>query len=125
MDHACQTYTTQQENFKKMLHKCGKSGILIVPIELARPDGVVTFNEQVVQGKHPLLFALSTAESLSCPKSIGSIGGLTIFQRQQYSSCTKAGGCRAAQLLGGFRRNLLIVSWATPTPECTANFPGN
>ena len=72
-----------------------------------------------------LLCALSTAESRSCPKSIGSIGGSTIFQGQQYSSCPKAGGCRAAQLLGGFRRNLLIVSWATPTLGCKANFPGN
>ena len=84
---------------------------------------------QVAQGQHPLLCALSTAESLSCPKSIGSIGGSTIFQSQQYSSCPKAGGCRAGQLLGGFRTNLLIVSWATPTPGCTmgctANFPGN
>jgi hypothetical protein len=35
------------------------------------------------------------------------------------------GGCRAAQLLGGFRRDLLIVSWLVPTPGCTANFPGN
>ena len=34
---------------------------------------------------------------------------------------------RVAQLLGGFRRNLLIVSRVTPTPGCTAksNFPGN
>ena len=48
-----------------------------------------------------------------------------IFQGQQYSSCSKAGGCRAAQLLGGFRRNLLIVTWVTHTPGCTANFPGN
>ena len=32
---------------------------------------------------------------------------------------TKAGGCRAAQLLGGFRGNLLIVRWVTPTPRCT------
>ena len=66
---------------------------------------------QLVQGQHLLLYALSTAEGLSYPASIGSIGGTTIFQGQQYSSCSKAGGCRAAQLLGGFRRNLLIVSW--------------
>jgi hypothetical protein len=51
--------------------------------------------------------------------------GITIFQGQQYSSCSKAGGCRAAQMLGGFRGNLLIISWVTPTPGCTANFPGN
>ena len=49
----------------------------------------------------------------------------SIIQGQKYSSCSKAGGCRAAQLLGGFRRNLLIVSWVTPTPGCTANIPGN
>ena len=90
-----------------------------------RPSGRRGNFYQVPQGQHPLLCALSTAESLSCPKSIGSIGGFTIFQGQQYSSCSKACGCRAAQLLGGFRRNLQIVSWATPTPECTANFPGN
>ena len=90
-----------------------------------RPSGRHGDFYQVAQGQHPLLCALSTAESLSCPKSIGSIGGTSIFCGQQYSSCSKAGGCRAAQLLGGFRRNLLIVSWATPTPGCTANFPGN
>ena len=50
-----------------------------------------------------------------------------IIQGQKYSSCSKAGGCRLAQLLGGFRRNLPIVSWVTPTPGCTAkfNFAGN
>jgi hypothetical protein len=34
---------------------------------------------QVAQGQHSLLCALSTTESLSCPKSIGSIGGNPIF----------------------------------------------
>ena len=53
------------------------------------------------------------------------IGRPTILQGQQYSSCSKAGGCRAAQLLGRFRRDLLIVSRVAPTPGCTANFPGN
>ena len=50
-----------------------------------------------------------------------------IIQGQKYSSCSKAGGCRAAQLLGGFRKNLPIVSWVAPTPGCTAkfNFAGN
>ena len=80
---------------------------------------------QVAQGQHPLLCALSTTESLSCPKSIGSIGGNPIFWGQQYSSCSKAGGCQAAQLLGGFLKNLLIVSWVTSTPGCTVNFPVN
>jgi hypothetical protein len=75
--------------------------------------------------RYPLFWALRTAESLSCPKSIGPIGRITIFWGQQYSSCSKAGGCRAAELLGGFCRNLLIVSWVTSTPGCTANFPGN
>ena len=28
-------------------------------------------------------------------------------------------------LLGGFHWNLIIISWATPTPACKANFPGN
>ena len=92
-----------------------------------RPSGRWGDFYQLVQGQHPLLCALSTAESLSCPKSIGSIGRTCtpIFWGQQYSSCSKAGGCRAAQLLGGFRRNLLIISWVTPTPGCPANFPGN
>ena len=129
---------------KKMLRKYEKTRILIASQHFSmvllwrqlhrdflrfdnwtRPSGRHGDFYQVAQGQHPLLCALSTAESLSCPKSIGSIGGNTIFQGQQYSSCSKAGGCRAAQLLGGFRRNLLIVSWATPTPGCTANFPGN
>jgi hypothetical protein len=80
---------------------------------------------QVPRGQHPWLCALSTAESLSCPKSIGSIEDSTIFQVQQYSSCSKAGGCRATQLLGGFRGDLLSFSWVAPTPGCTANFPWN
>jgi hypothetical protein len=61
MDQGRQTYTTQQENFKKLLHKYGKSRILNArlhfsmvllweqlhknflrfAIELARPDGMV------------------------------------------------------------------------------------
>ena len=90
-----------------------------------RPSGRRGNFYQVAQGQHSLLCALSTAESLSCPKSIGSIGGTPIFSGQQYSRCSKADGCRAAQLLGGFRRNLLIVSWVTSTPGCTVNFPGN
>ena len=144
MDEDHQTCTTKQENFKKMLGKYEKSRILIAMqhfsmallwgdyigfVDWSRTCGRWGNFYQVAQGQHPLLCmllcALSTAESLSCPKSIGSIGGFTIFQGQQYSSCPKAGGCRAAQLLGGFRTNLLIVSWATPTPGCIANFPVN
>jgi hypothetical protein len=90
-----------------------------------RPSGRYGNFYQVARGQHPLLCALSTAESLSCRKSIGSIGGTPIFCGQQYSRCSKAVGRRAAQLLGGFRRNLLIVSWVTSTPGCTVNFPGN
>jgi hypothetical protein len=90
-----------------------------------RPSGRRGNIYELAQGQLLLLCSLSTAESLSCPKSTGSIGGSTIFQGQQYSSCSKAGGCRATQLLEGFRRNLPIVSWVTSTPECTANFPGN
>jgi hypothetical protein len=93
--------------------------------DCTRPSGRHGKFYQVAQGQHPLLCALSTDESLSCPKSIGSIGGTTIFQGQQYSSCSKAGGCRAAQLPGGFPRNWQIVCWMAPTPGCTANFPGN
>jgi hypothetical protein len=48
-----------------------------------------------------------------------NISGSTIFK------FFKACGCWTAQLLGGSHRNLLIVSWVTPTPGCTANFPGN
>jgi hypothetical protein len=73
----------------------------------------------------PLLSFLPTADSLSCPKSIGSRGGPPIFQGQKYSSCSNAAVCRTAELLGAFLRNLLIVSWVTPTPGCIANFPGN
>ena len=53
-----------------------------------------------------------------------NISGSTIFKL--YKS-RWVPGCTAAsyKLLGGFRRNLLIVSWATPTPGCTANFPRN
>jgi hypothetical protein len=144
MDQDRQIYRTQQENFKKKLCKYGKSRILIDSqhfsmvllwgqvhrdflrfVNWTRPSGRHGNFYQVPQGQHSLLCALSTAESLSCPKSIGSIGRSTIFQGQQYSSCSKAWGCRAAQLLGGFRRDLLIVSWVAPTPGCTANFLGN
>ena len=90
-----------------------------------RPSGWRGYFYHLAQGQHPLLWAFSTPEGLSYPAIIGSIGGLTIFQGQQYSSCSKAGGCREAQLLGGFRRNLQIVSWVAHTPGCTANFPGN
>ena len=36
-------------------------------------------------------------------------------------------GSTIIKLLGGFRKNLLILSWVTPTPGCTAkfNFRGN
>ena len=34
------------------------------------------------------------------------------------------GLAEAVQVLGGFRRNLLIVSWVTSTPGCTVDFPG-
>ena len=137
MDQDRQPYTTQQENSKNILCKYGKSQILITRQHFSmvllwrqlnkdflrfanwtRPSGWRGDFYQVAQGQHQLLFALSTAESLSCPKSIGSIGVTTIFWGQQYSSCSKAGGCRAGQLLGGFRSNLLIVSWVTSTPGC-------
>ena len=129
---------------QKMLRKTAKSRILITShnfsmvllwrplhrdflrfVNLTRPSGRCGNFYQLAQDQHPLLCALSAAESLSCPKSIGSIGGTTLFKGQQYSSCSKAGGCRAVQLPRGFRRNLLIVSWVTHTPGCTANFPGN
>jgi hypothetical protein len=48
-----------------------------------------------------------------------NILGSTIFK------LFKSRVCRAAQLLGGFRRDLLIVTWAATTPGCTANFLGN
>jgi hypothetical protein len=94
-------------------------------IALDRSDGRATFTRLPEARTLPLLSFLPTAESLSCPKSIGSRGGPPIFQGQKYSSCSKAGGCWTAELLGAFRGNLLIVSWVTPTPGCTANFPGN
>jgi hypothetical protein len=55
-----------------------------------RPSGRRGNFYQLAQVQHPLLCALSTAESLSCPNSVGSIGsmigslgGLTIFQGRQ------------------------------------------
>ena len=90
-----------------------------------RPSARRGYFDHLAQSQHPLLWAFSTAESLSYPEIIGSIGGLTIFQGQQYSSCSKAGGWWAAQLPRGFRKNLLIVICATPTPGCAANFPRN
>ena len=98
-----------KKNSKKMLCKYEKSRILIAMkhfsmdllwgqlqrdflrfVNWTRPSGRRGNFYQVAQGQHPLLCALSTAESLSCPKSIGSIGGSTIFQSQQYSTCPKA-----------------------------------
>ena len=98
-------------------------------IAIGRSDGRATFTRLPEARTRPLLSwllsFLPTAESLSCPKSIGSRGGPPIFQGQKYSSCSKASGCWTAESLGAFRGNLLIVSWVTPTPGCTANFPGN
>jgi hypothetical protein len=147
MDQEPQIYRTQQGNFKKISKKFliarqhFSMALLCMLlwgqlnrdflrfVNWSRPSGRRDNFYQVAQGQHPLLSWLlsahSTAESLSCPKSIGSIGGNPIFWGQQYSSCSKAGGCRAAQLPGGFRTNLLIVSWVAPTPGCRANFPGN
>ena len=99
MDQEPQIYTTQQENFKKILGKYGKSRILIARqhfsmalllgqlhrdflrfVNWSRPCGRWGNFYKVAQGQHPLLCALSTAETgLSCPKSIGSIGGTPIF----------------------------------------------
>jgi hypothetical protein len=45
-----------------------------------RPSGRRGNFHQLAQVQHPLLCALSTAESLSCPKSIGSIGVLQYFR---------------------------------------------
>ena len=89
-DH--QTWTTQQENFKKKLGKYGKSRILIARqhfsmlflwrqlhkdflrfVNWSRPSGRWGNFYQFAQRQHQLLCALSSAESLSCPKSIGSI----------------------------------------------------
>ena len=133
---------------KKILGKYGKSRILIARLDFSmvllwrqsrrdfprfanwtRPSGRRGNFYQVAQGQHPFLFALSSAESLSCPKSMESIGGTTIFHSldniQVVQKQMGAGLHVAAPV--GFRRNLLIVRWVTPTPGCTstANFPGN
>jgi hypothetical protein len=111
-----------------MWGKYGKSRILIARLHFSM---MILWRQlrkdfyEVARGQHPLLSALSIVENLSCPKSIRSRAGTPIFQGQQYSSCSKAGGWRTAKLLGAFPRNLLIVSWVAPTPRCTANFPGN
>jgi hypothetical protein len=93
------------------------------PIELDLPDGMVIFTRS--HEANTRYYALFRLLGASCPKSIGSIWRPTIFQGQQYSSCSKAGGRRVAQLLGGFRRYLLIVNGVAPTPGCIANSPGN
>ena len=95
MDQDPQTYKMQQENFKKKLCKYGKSRFLIARLHFSM---VVLWGQlhrdflrfanwtsssgrrgnfyHVPQVQHPLLCALSTAEALSCPKSIGSIGSI-------------------------------------------------
>jgi hypothetical protein len=84
---------------------------------LTRPSGRRGNFYQLAQGQHPL--SCAPAESLSCPKSTRgyhNISGSAIFK------LFKTGGCPAVKLLGvegGFRRNLLIASWATPTAGCT------
>jgi hypothetical protein len=82
---------------------------------------------EVARGQHPLLSALSTAQCWEpqLSKRYRVDRRTPIFSGQQYSSCSKAVGCRTPELLGAFRMNLLIVSWVTPTPGSTANFPGN
>ena len=144
MDEDRQPYTMQQENFKKMWGKYEKSRILIARLHFSmvilwrqlhkdflrfvnwtRPSGRWGNFYEVARGQHPLLSALSTVESLSCPKSIGSRGGPQYFRVKTIQVFSKAGECRTPELLGAFRRNLLIVSWVTPTPGCTPSFPGN
>ena len=94
MDQDRQPYTMQQEIFKKILGKYGKSPILIGRLDFSmvllwrqsrrdfprfanwtRPSGRRGNFYQVAQGQRPFLLALSSAESLSCPKSMESIGG--------------------------------------------------
>jgi hypothetical protein len=128
MDRGRQTYTMQQNISEKMLDEDGKSRNLIARLHFSmvllwrqlhrdfprfanwsRSSGRWGNLNQVAWGQHPLLCALSIAKSLNRQKSIRSIGGTTIFWGRQYSRYSKAGGCRAAHLLGGSRRNLLIV----------------
>ena len=139
MDQDRQPYTMQQEIFKKnLIARLDFSMVLLwrqsrrdFPrfANWTRPSGRRGNFYQVAQGQHPFLFALSSAESLSCPKSMESIGGTTIFHSldniQVVQKQMGAGLHVAAPV--GFRRNLLIVRWVTPTPGCTstANFPGN
>jgi hypothetical protein len=126
--------TQCNKKFKKMLHKYGKSQILIARQHFSmallwrqlhsdfmrfanwtRPFGRHCNFYQVVQAAPVSMRSFDCWEPQLSKKS----------RVDQESSCSKAGGCRAAQLLGGFLRNLLIVSWVTPTPRCKANFPGN
>ena len=144
MEQDRQTCTAPRENFKnKMSSKYWKSRVLIARLHFSmviiwrqlhqdflrfvnwtRPSGLWSNFYEVARGQHPLLSALLTAKSLSCPKSIGSIGVPNILGSTEFKSF-KSRWCRTAKLLGAFRRNLKIVSWVTPTPGCTANYPGN
>jgi hypothetical protein len=67
-------------------HKCFYGGNYLGSfrgslVELARPGDAVTFTRLHKASSSLLLCALSNAESLSCPKSTGSIG-IQIVQKQ-------------------------------------------
>jgi hypothetical protein len=74
-------------------------GIFLRFANWTRPSGRRGNFYQDPQRQHLLSCALSTAERLSCPKSIGSIGGTKIFlvnniqvvQKQVVPGCTAAG----------------------------------
>ena len=88
-------------------------------IDLARPDGEATFTRLPEASTH--YYALIRLLKAKKYRVDIQIRRGPIFRGQQCSSRSKAGGCRAAQLLGGFgfRGNLLIVSWVATTPGYT------
>ena len=95
-------------------------------VDCTRPFGRSGNFYEAARGQDPTVIILSSdCWEPQLSKKYRVERGPPIFQGQKYSSCSKAGGCWTAELLGAFRGNLLIVSWVTPTPGCTANFPGN
>jgi hypothetical protein len=126
MDKYGQTCITQQESFEKKFCKYRKSRIFIASQHFSmvllwgqlhkkflrfanrtRPSGRHGNFYQVARGQHPLLrlyalFRLLSPESLSCPKSIGSIAGgypdilgstiFKLFESRWVPGCTAAAG---------------------------------
>ena len=145
MEQDRQTCTTPQENSKKCGARMKNQKNLIARLQFSmmilwrrlhrdflrfvnwtRPFERSGNFYEAARGQHPAIIILSfDCWEPQLSKKYRVERGYPIFQGQKYSSCSKAAGCRTAELLGAFLTNLLIVSWVTPTPGCTGNFPGN